>query len=162
MKPADQTVLENFMKSPGLQHLAENILLNLDYQTLEHWGDINQVFKQFLNVTMNNPMFWLKRFIQRGLSKKNQEDWLEVIQMTRDGRLPANIKKHIVWHLKMYSKNERVVDFDVQSLRLVIYTVEFASELRCRICVEFYLASLLVRCRNFEIECGSNLSSDSR
>ena len=82
MKPADQTVLENFMKSPGLQHLAENILLNLDYQTLEHWGDINQVFKQFLNVTMNNPMFWLKRFIQRGLSKKNQEDWLEAIQMT--------------------------------------------------------------------------------
>ena len=82
MKPEDQIVLENFMKSPGLQHLAENILLNLDYQTLEHWGDINQVFNQFLNVTMNNPMFWLKRFIQRGLSKKNQEDWLEAIQMT--------------------------------------------------------------------------------
>ena len=113
MKPADQTVLENFMKSPGLQHLAENILLNLDYQTLEHWGDINQVFKQFLNVTMNNPMFWLKRFIQRGLSKKNQDDWIEAIRMTNDGRVPTNMKKYIVWYLKAYSKNERVVDFDV-------------------------------------------------
>ena len=36
------------------------------------------------------------------------------------------------------------------SLRMVIYTVEFASELWCRIIVEFYVAKLLIRCRNFE------------
>ena len=47
-------------------------------------------------------------------------------------------------------------------IRLVIYTVEYASKLRCRIYVEFYLAKLLISCRNFEIECGSNPSSDSR
>ena len=123
MKPADQTVLENFMKSPGLQHLAENILLNLDYQTLEHWGDINQVFKQFLNVTMNNPMFWLKRFIQRGLSKKNQEDWLEAIQMTRD----ANIEKYIVWYLELCSKNGRLVDFDVFHHMISDYKIKYKS-----------------------------------
>ena len=41
--------------------------------------------------------------------------------------------------------------------RLVIYTVEFASELRCRFCVEFYVTNSLVRCRN----CGSNPSSDT-
>ena len=107
------TTLENFMNNPGLQHLAEIILLNLDYQTLELCKSVNDTFKQFLNATMNDSMFWLKRFIQRGLSKKNQEDWLEVIQMTRDGRVPANIEKYIVWYLKLYSRNGRLVDFDV-------------------------------------------------
>ena len=58
-------------------------------------------------------MFWLKRFIQRGLSKKNQEDWIEAIQMTRDGRVPVNMEKYIVLYLKKYSQNVRVVDFDV-------------------------------------------------
>ena len=107
------TTLENFMNNPGLQHLAENILLNLNDQTLELCKSVNDTFKQFLNATMNDSMFWLKRFIQRGLSKKNQEDWLEVIQMTRDGRVPANIEKYIVWYLKLYSRNGRLVDFDV-------------------------------------------------
>ena len=110
------TTLENFINNPGLQHLAEIILLNLDYQTLELCKSVNDTFKQFLNATMNDSMFWLKRFIQRGLSKKNQEDWLEAIQMTRDGRLPANMKKYIVWYLKMYYKNQRVADFDVPTL----------------------------------------------
>ena len=109
----EPTVLENFVKTPGLQHLAENILVNLGYATLEHCRNINETFKQFLNVAMNDPMFWLKRFIQRGLSKKNQEDWIEAIRMTRDGKVPANMEKYIVLYLKMYSKNQRVVDFDV-------------------------------------------------
>ena len=64
-----KTILENFMKNPGLQHLAENIFLNLNYQTLETCTKVNETFQQFLN----DPMFWVKRFIQRGLSKKNQE-----------------------------------------------------------------------------------------
>ena len=29
----------------------------------------------------------------------------------------------------------------------IVYTVEFRSELRCRICFEFYLAKLLMRCQ---------------
>ena len=103
------TTLENFINNPGLQHLAEIILLNLDYQTLELCKSVNDTFQQFLNATMNDSMFWLKRFIQRGLSKKNQEDWLEAIQMTRD----ANIEKYIVWTLELSSKNGRLVDLDV-------------------------------------------------
>ena len=103
------TILENFMRNPGLQHLAENILLNLNYQSLENCTKVNETFQQFLD----DPMFWLKRFIQRGLSKKNQDDWIEAIQMTRDGRVEADLKKNILLYLKRYSQNERVVDFDV-------------------------------------------------
>ena len=117
------TTLENFINNPGLQHLAKKILLNLDYQTLELCKSINDTFQQFLNATMNDSMFWLKRFIQRGLSKKNQEDWLEAIQMTRD----ANIEKYIVWYLKLCSKNGRLVDFDVFHHMISDYKIKYKS-----------------------------------
>ena len=117
------TTLENFINNPGLQHLAEIILLNLDYQTLELCKSVNDTFQQFLNATMNDSMFWLKRFIQKGLSKKNQEDWLEAIQMTRD----ANIVKYIVWYLELCSKNGRLVDFDVFHHMISDYKIKYKS-----------------------------------
>ena len=117
------TTLENFINNPGLQHLAKKILLNLDYQTLELCKSVNDTFQQFLNATMNDSMFWLKRFIQKGLSKKNQEDWLEAIQMTRD----ANIEKYIVWTLELSSKNGRLVDLDVFHHMISDYKIKYKS-----------------------------------
>ena len=58
----NDSVLENFMKSPGLQHLAEKIFVDLDYQVLEACGKVNKTFQQFLD----DPMFWLKRFVRKG------------------------------------------------------------------------------------------------
>ena len=105
----NDSVLENFMKSPGLRHLAEKIFVALDYQVLESCGKINKTFQKILD----DPMFWLKRFVRKGLSKKNQIDWTEAIQMTRDGRADPDLEKNILLYLKGYSRNERVVDFDV-------------------------------------------------
>ena len=106
---ADHSLIGNLINSPGLKHLAENIFLNLDYQVLETCQNVNATFQQFLD----DPMFWIKRFIQRGLSKKNQDDWTEAIQMTRDGRAKPDLEKNILLFLKRYSKNKKVVDFDV-------------------------------------------------
>ena len=94
--------MENFLKNPGLQHIAENVFLNLNYENLETCRLVNKSWKQILN----NPMFWIKKFIRRGLSKKNQVDWTAAIQIARNSGLEKNISRY----LKQCSKNERVVN----------------------------------------------------
>ena len=94
--------LANIINNPGLQHLAEEVFLNLDSEKLEVCGRVNKSCHQILA----NPMFWLKKFIRRGLSEKNQMDWAEAIQITRNTDLEAYILKY----LKRCSKNEKVVD----------------------------------------------------
>ena len=69
--------MENFFNNPGLQHLAENIFLNLNYADLKKCHLINQSSSQILD----NPMFWIRELIQKGLSKENQNDWIEAIQL---------------------------------------------------------------------------------
>ena len=96
------STMENILNNPGLQHIAENIFLNLNYETLEVCQQINKNSKQILE----NPMFWLKKFIRRGLSKKNQMDWIEVIRITRE----TELEPYILSYLKRCSKNEKVVD----------------------------------------------------
>ena len=108
-KADDQTVLETFVQNPGLQHLAENIFLNLNFNALNNCTHVNEVWKKFLN----DPMFWLKRFVLRGLSEKNKTDWIEAIQMTRDGRADPELEENILQYLIDYSSNERVTYFDV-------------------------------------------------
>ena len=93
--------MENFINNPGVQHIAENVFLNLNYEKLETCRLVNESCKELLD----NPMFWIKKFIRRGLSKKNQIDWTAAIQITKS-YLGTNILKY----LKQCSKNERVVD----------------------------------------------------
>ena len=52
-KADDQTVLETFVQNPGLQHLAENIFLNLNFNALKNCTNVNEDWKKFLN----DPMF---------------------------------------------------------------------------------------------------------
>ena len=106
---ADQTFLEKVIQNPGLQHLAENIFFNLNYKALAACGSVNEAWKKFLH----DPMFWLKKFVQRGLSQKNKIDWIEAIQMTRDGRADADLETNILMYFMRYSRNERVMCFDV-------------------------------------------------
>ena len=107
---AEETVLEKFINVPGLQHLAENIFLNLNYQDLEACGLVNGSFQHFLDQLKKKPLFLLKKFVHKGMSKKNERDWTEIIQMTRG----SNVGEVIVLYLQMYFKNERVeVDFDM-------------------------------------------------
>ena len=79
--------LENLINNPGLQHLAENIFSNLNYQDTTACQLINQSSE----VIINNPRFWLKKFIQKGMSKKNQNDWLKAIQLTKNTAFAKSI-----------------------------------------------------------------------
>ena len=55
--------LENFLNNPGLQHLAENICSYLNYQDLSAF----QLIRRCSKIIINNPIFWLKKFIQKGM-----------------------------------------------------------------------------------------------
>ena len=96
------TVMEKIVNTSGLQHLAENIFLNLNYELLKECFKINSSCREILE----NPLFWLKLFIQRGLSKENQKDWHRAIQLVKN----TDLEKNISSYLKRSSKNPRVVD----------------------------------------------------
>ena len=95
-------MLESIFNNPGLQHIAENIFCNLNYENLELCRTVNQSCKKILN----EPMFWLKKFIRRGLSMKDQWEWTKAIQLTKH----TNLEKNVLFYLKKSSKNERVVN----------------------------------------------------
>ena len=97
-------MMEEILKNPGLQHIAEEIFWKLSYEDLENCRLVNQSCKQILE----NPMFWLKKFVQRGqFSKKNQSDWAKIIQLSKE---TSNIEGNICLYLKKCLKNEKVTD----------------------------------------------------
>ena len=93
--------MEKIIKNPGLQHLAENIFLNLNYSDLKKCQLINQSTSQILD----NPMFWIKELSRKGLSKENQNDWIEAIQLNYEK------KKYIAAYLKWNLKEKNLFDF---------------------------------------------------
>ena len=107
---AEKTVLEKFINIPGLHHIAENIFVNLNYQSLEACKSVDGSFQHYLDQLMANPLFFLKKFIRGGMSKKNEMDWTEIIQMTRG----TNVREIILLYFKLYFKNDRVVDFTLR------------------------------------------------
>ena len=88
-KLAIQSNLEEIINSPGLQHIVEEIFLNLDFEDIQACAQINIPCKKVIE----NPIFWLKKWRLRGLSKKNHEDWIKAIQITRNTSL-----EEIVFH----------------------------------------------------------------
>ena len=95
-------MLESIFNNPGLQHIAENIFCNLNYENLELCRTVNPSCKKILD----EPMFWLKKFIRRGLSMKDQLDWTKAIQLTKH----TNLEKNVLFYLKKSSKNKKVVN----------------------------------------------------
>ena len=94
--------LGDFINIPGLQHLAENIFFNLKKEKLEDCRLINESAKEILD----DPTFWLKKFVRRGLSKENQIKWMEAIQLTKT----TNFEESVLLYLRESSKYERLVD----------------------------------------------------
>ena len=62
------TLMEEILRNPGLQHLAEEVFWNLDVEDLKICAHINQSCKQILQ----HPIFCLRKF--EHLSKENQND----------------------------------------------------------------------------------------
>ena len=56
---------------------------------------------------LDDPIFWLKKFIRRGkISKKNQKAWTKAIQITKN----TYLENHVLSYLQKSTKNEEMVD----------------------------------------------------
>ena len=82
---------ENVIRNPGLQHLAENIFSYLSYDDLKSCQLINRSSKTILE----NSRFWLQKLVHQGMSKKNQNDWIKAIQLTKDTDFERNLQLYL-------------------------------------------------------------------
>ena len=86
--------METIISNPGLHHLVEKVFWNLDGEDLRICAQINQSSKQILQ----HPIFFLRKF--RGLSKKNRENWIKVIQSVKTSDEGIAIMSYLQWNLK--------------------------------------------------------------
>ena len=101
-KATKSSAMNAIINNPGLQHLAEGIFCNLNYEDLKICEEINDSTKRMLA----NPFFWLQKHIRSGLSKKNQDDWTEAIRLTNN----TELERFVLSYLKMSTRNEKLTD----------------------------------------------------
>ena len=94
----NDNTLEKILNNPGLQHIAENIFGNLNFEYLMVCRGINQSSKQILDYQMDKPMFLLRKF--RRLSEENQKDWKKVIESAKNSDKEKAISAYLQWNLK--------------------------------------------------------------
>ena len=111
--------MEKIINNPGLQHLAEKVFWNLDVENLKKCAKINHSCKQILK----NPLFCLRNF--NGLSKVNQNEWIEAIQSVNNSDkgiaiisylrnlFPSwgNLKKNAIVDLPCFTSNTTQDEF---------------------------------------------------
>ena len=95
--------MENLLNNPGLQHLAENIFLNLSYEKLKICQMINQTSYQILN---GNPILWIM-FFWRKLSEENQKYLISTFTSFLFMNFDASTN-HIVSYLRWNLENKNL------------------------------------------------------
>ena len=108
--------------NPELQHLAENIFLNLNAKDLKACQLINRSANQILD---NNPMFWAKKYIVKGLSTEISEDLIKAVQL----KLKSGKEKPIALYLKWNFLSQEVAN--LPQYRDDIIEIYFREKLYC-------------------------------
>ena len=91
--------MEQIINNPGFYYIAENIFQKLDLKDLSNCQLVSRSFNGFVE----KPFFWLKKLIRRGLSKKNQKDWIDAFDETKDTEL---IKIVLLYFKKILKKQD--------------------------------------------------------
>ena len=81
--------MENLFNNSGLQHIAEEILLNLNSDDLEKCSQVNESW----NFILKNPYFWLRKCIKIGRVKKSKSGWKEAIELMKNSNLKEKLTK---------------------------------------------------------------------
>ena len=88
--------MDKIINNPGLQHLSENIFLNLNYEDLKKC----QLINHSVSLILDNPMFWIRILIENGLSKENQKEWIKAIQLETNSEKIKHIAAYLKWNCK--------------------------------------------------------------
>ena len=94
--------MERITQNPGFHHIAENIFIYLDHETLLKCQKVNK----FWEAILQNPTFWLWKCVVEwakhdpnlpnvhnlpGLSKDHLEKWTKLIQKLKNPSLKQNV-----------------------------------------------------------------------
>ena len=94
--------MEHLIINSGLDDISRKIFLTLNLNNLLNCRLVSRSFNRFLE----NPMFWLKKWIKRGLSEKNQKDWTTAINKTKEKELI----KIVLLYFKKILKRPNFID----------------------------------------------------
>ena len=114
--------METIISTPGLQHLAENIIWNLNDEAMKIFAQINQSCSQILQ----NPIFGLRKF--EHLSRNNKKDWIKVIQSVKNSDKGIAIISYLQW----YFNNDALMDFPCYSNLKVQQDFRMAIKVICK------------------------------
>ena len=84
------TVMARLVNTPCLHQVVEIIFLNLNFKDLLAWRLVNSSCRDILD----KPLFWLKKCVHNGMSKKNHDDWYKAIKNTRNTNLEINLGRN--------------------------------------------------------------------
>ena len=82
--------MDNLTKNPGLQHIAEEILLNLNYFDILKCSQVNESWKTILD----KPHFWLQKHAQKP-TFKNKSAWKKLVQLTSQTDLEKKLTQDL-------------------------------------------------------------------
>ena len=94
--------MNSFTKNLGFKHIAEEIFLNLDLESLEKCKNVNESWQMITE----NPSFWLRKCLKSGLLKKSQTTWKKAVQLSNEVNLKENIIRLLkeVFHLDHFDR----------------------------------------------------------
>ena len=84
-------MLDLISKTPGLQHITEQIFLELNHENLIECEKVNTSWKRI----MNNPNLLLKICVKKRLITQHEVKWLKLIQTLTDPRIEGNIVSYL-------------------------------------------------------------------
>ena len=90
--------MDLIIRNQGLQHISEELFLNLDQKSLIYCENVNQIWAKVLN----NPSFWLKKCVKKGLLEHFNFEWMKLIQSSKPKRIDNMIKSYL---MKIYSES---------------------------------------------------------
>ena len=122
-------------KNPGLQHVAEEIFMNLDYNNVLKSKTVNQ----YWYLILVNPTFWLKKCLRNGfLSNECKMEWTKLIQT-----LKSQIYKEKVTTCLMNIIEQAAIDFDGRNVYLDDTPLKSAYNIKDLKLIEYILKSKL-------------------
>ena len=101
--------MDQIIQNPEFQHITVKILVTLSFEDIMAFQLVNKSCKKILD----DPMVWIKKWISKGLSKKNQGKWIKAIQLTNNPNLMNTnwMKINIILYIqKILHWND---DFDI-------------------------------------------------
>ena len=82
--------MENLLFNQGYRHIVEQVLLNLDLESLIQMSSVN---KSLYNIIFTDPKFWFNVCRKKQLL---QENWLELVKKPKN----AEVKKSFLSFFK--------------------------------------------------------------